>query len=184
MHKWSCKLCGLKQSLKAVLFKGSGKECRLHVQKLNESKGSNDQNRFTENITPCYSQSSGVTPSEALEAAKAASEINWSEFLESNDENKDVIDVKDLNDRSTEKLDEFSTTLQEKCIKAEDKTNENHRQSIELSETSEVPSTLDNSRAKRIQENVTNPVAKLRKIDTNIPTHTNWDQYLPDELSD
>ncbi|KAJ3646695.1 hypothetical protein Zmor_024271 [Zophobas morio] len=36
--KWSCKMCGEKQSLKKVYAKGTGKECRLLVQSLNEQR--------------------------------------------------------------------------------------------------------------------------------------------------
>lgn len=38
-RKWTCKLCGEKQSLKKVFGQGSGKECRDHVQKLNTKRG-------------------------------------------------------------------------------------------------------------------------------------------------
>jgi len=34
--KWRCKVCGEKQSYCKVYGQGNGKECRLHVQKLNE----------------------------------------------------------------------------------------------------------------------------------------------------
>lgn len=33
--KWSCKVCGEKQSYAKIYGQGSGKDCRLHVQKLN-----------------------------------------------------------------------------------------------------------------------------------------------------
>ncbi|PSN47731.1 hypothetical protein C0J52_04606 [Blattella germanica] len=35
-NKWDCKMCGEKQSLKKVYARGSGRDCRLHVQRLNE----------------------------------------------------------------------------------------------------------------------------------------------------
>ncbi|XP_032685651.1 MRN complex-interacting protein isoform X1 [Odontomachus brunneus] len=37
-RKWQCKLCGEKQSVKQIYFQGSGKDCRLHVQRLNSLK--------------------------------------------------------------------------------------------------------------------------------------------------
>ncbi|XP_028668814.1 MRN complex-interacting protein [Erpetoichthys calabaricus] len=37
--KWSCKLCGEKQSLQKVYGQGTGAECRQHVQKLNKIQG-------------------------------------------------------------------------------------------------------------------------------------------------
>ncbi|XP_023184148.1 MRN complex-interacting protein isoform X1 [Xiphophorus maculatus] len=37
--KWSCKLCGEKQSLLKEFGRGSGADCRRHVQKLNAMRG-------------------------------------------------------------------------------------------------------------------------------------------------
>ncbi|KAJ8282921.1 hypothetical protein COCON_G00054400 [Conger conger] len=37
--KWNCKMCGEKQSLVKVFGRGSGADCRLHVQKLNSLRG-------------------------------------------------------------------------------------------------------------------------------------------------
>ncbi|XP_035266784.1 MRN complex-interacting protein isoform X2 [Anguilla anguilla] len=37
--KWSCKMCGEKQSLVKVYGRGSGADCRRHVQKLNSLRG-------------------------------------------------------------------------------------------------------------------------------------------------
>ncbi|XP_043258949.1 MRN complex-interacting protein [Colletes gigas] len=36
--KWQCKICNVKQSFSRVYFQGSGKDCRIHVQKLNATK--------------------------------------------------------------------------------------------------------------------------------------------------
>ena len=38
-NRWSCKVCGDKQSLKQVFFKGTSKECRQRVQELNHRRG-------------------------------------------------------------------------------------------------------------------------------------------------
>ncbi|XP_051810181.1 MRN complex-interacting protein [Acanthochromis polyacanthus] len=38
-NKWSCKLCGEKQSLLKEYGRGSGADCRRHVQKLNAMRG-------------------------------------------------------------------------------------------------------------------------------------------------
>ncbi|ESO85983.1 hypothetical protein LOTGIDRAFT_69762, partial [Lottia gigantea] len=37
--KWSCKLCGEKQSVLRVYGRGSGADCRKHVQNLNTLRG-------------------------------------------------------------------------------------------------------------------------------------------------
>ncbi|XP_038142582.1 MRN complex-interacting protein isoform X2 [Cyprinodon tularosa] len=39
VKKWSCKLCGEKQSLLKEYGRGSGADCRRHVQKLNAMRG-------------------------------------------------------------------------------------------------------------------------------------------------
>ncbi|XP_041799832.1 MRN complex-interacting protein [Chelmon rostratus] len=38
-NRWTCKLCGEKQSLLKEFGRGSGADCRLHVQKLNAMRG-------------------------------------------------------------------------------------------------------------------------------------------------
>uniref|UniRef100_A0A672GK00 MRN complex-interacting protein N-terminal domain-containing protein n=1 Tax=Salarias fasciatus TaxID=181472 RepID=A0A672GK00_SALFA len=38
--RWTCKLCGEKQSLLKEFGRGSGADCRRHVQKLNAMRGS------------------------------------------------------------------------------------------------------------------------------------------------
>ncbi|XP_076025860.1 MRN complex-interacting protein [Genypterus blacodes] len=40
VKRWSCKLCGHKQSLLKEFGRGSGADCRRHVQKLNATRGS------------------------------------------------------------------------------------------------------------------------------------------------
>ncbi|KAK3087701.1 hypothetical protein FSP39_009358 [Pinctada imbricata] len=44
-NKWNCKLCGEKQSVKKVFGRGSGSDCRCHVQKLNTLRGEIDAER-------------------------------------------------------------------------------------------------------------------------------------------
>ncbi|CAK6980827.1 MRN complex-interacting protein isoform X1 [Scomber scombrus] len=39
VNRWSCKLCGEKQSLLKEFGRGSGADCRRHVQKLNAMRG-------------------------------------------------------------------------------------------------------------------------------------------------
>lgn len=120
-------MCGEKQSLKRVFFNGSGKECRLQVQKLNELKGSNDQNYFPENASSGVSQSSGIPSIDALEAPQTASQANWSDL---DDEYCD----EDFNGLSTE-----HTVVQELSKKEVDKT-ANHKHRIQLCERNDIPS--------------------------------------------
>uniref|UniRef100_A0A8C5IAX2 MRN complex-interacting protein N-terminal domain-containing protein n=1 Tax=Gouania willdenowi TaxID=441366 RepID=A0A8C5IAX2_GOUWI len=39
VNKWSCKMCGIKQSLLKEYGRGSGADCRRQVQKLNAMRG-------------------------------------------------------------------------------------------------------------------------------------------------
>ncbi|CAB3359225.1 Hypothetical predicted protein [Cloeon dipterum] len=41
-NKWQCKMCNEKQSLKQVFGRGTGQDCRLHVQKLNAQRLTNE----------------------------------------------------------------------------------------------------------------------------------------------
>ncbi|XP_048006332.1 MRN complex-interacting protein [Leguminivora glycinivorella] len=45
-NKWKCKLCNEKQSTKRFYGLGTGKECRLHVQKLNGIRGDIDARSY------------------------------------------------------------------------------------------------------------------------------------------
>ncbi|XP_060573601.1 uncharacterized protein LOC132731438 [Ruditapes philippinarum] len=50
--KWACKMCGEKQSLKKVYGRGTGVECRQHVQRLNTLRADLDQQ--TERVPSLY----------------------------------------------------------------------------------------------------------------------------------
>ncbi|KAM7000016.1 MRN complex-interacting protein [Tautogolabrus adspersus] len=39
VNRWTCKLCGKKQTLLKEFGRGSGADCRRHVQKLNAMRG-------------------------------------------------------------------------------------------------------------------------------------------------
>uniref|UniRef100_A0A8D9EN83 UPF0544 protein C5orf45 homolog n=1 Tax=Cacopsylla melanoneura TaxID=428564 RepID=A0A8D9EN83_9HEMI len=45
---WECKLCHEKQSLREVFGRGSGKDCRVHVQKLNALRATREGNNLTD----------------------------------------------------------------------------------------------------------------------------------------
>ncbi|XP_033640400.1 MRN complex-interacting protein-like isoform X2 [Asterias rubens] len=54
ISKWQCKMCGEKQSLKKVYGRGTGSDCRRHVQKLNMTAG---ESRDTPGGSGSYDQS-------------------------------------------------------------------------------------------------------------------------------
>ncbi|XP_063230310.1 uncharacterized protein LOC134535206 [Bacillus rossius redtenbacheri] len=54
-NKWQCKMCSEKQSVKQVYGRGSGKDCRVHVQKLNDLRRQKAEytSFSTENMERC-----------------------------------------------------------------------------------------------------------------------------------
>ncbi|KAM3926883.1 MRN complex-interacting protein [Leptodactylus fuscus] len=86
--KWSCKLCGEKQSVLKVYGKGSGADCRHHVQKLNllqgevahvatDAAGDNCENAISDDDGDETKQNF-VIPQET------ASLSRWNKYLEEN----------------------------------------------------------------------------------------------------
>ncbi|XP_067375102.1 MRN complex-interacting protein [Channa argus] len=72
--RWSCKLCGEKQSLLKEFGRGSGADCRRHVQKLNAMRGAiiEEQKHFTS------------SPWEQVEAGEETNDqvSRWSKYLD------------------------------------------------------------------------------------------------------
>ncbi|XP_018592828.2 MRN complex-interacting protein [Scleropages formosus] len=87
--KWSCKMCGEKQSLIKVYGQGSGADCRRHVQKLNALRGemvqaedylamTSRQETVTEEDRPAYDGDQQV---------QECKESCWNKYLYRTDEN-------------------------------------------------------------------------------------------------
>ncbi|XP_014477012.1 PREDICTED: UPF0544 protein C5orf45 homolog [Dinoponera quadriceps] len=83
-RKWQCKLCNKKQSIKQIHFQGSGKDCRLYVQRLNSLKANatsfsavaseQDDNNIYYNSSPNNSQMSDYSK---------IVENKWAKYLDS-----------------------------------------------------------------------------------------------------
>ncbi|KAM4035926.1 MRN complex-interacting protein [Anomaloglossus baeobatrachus] len=84
--KWSCKLCGEKQTLLKVYGQGSGADCRHHVQKLNRLQGQVEQAATStdgENHPNTVSNEHiGEESNESLEASQEAARSRWNKYLE------------------------------------------------------------------------------------------------------
>ncbi|KAK7484392.1 hypothetical protein BaRGS_00024397 [Batillaria attramentaria] len=87
--KWTCKMCGEKQSIIKVYGRGSGKDCRLHVQKLNQHRG--QQKELQESTVFVY-QNQHIPQTEASDCKDYDSPplenmqgSKWSTFLEAAD---------------------------------------------------------------------------------------------------
>ncbi|XP_067014344.2 uncharacterized protein [Anabrus simplex] len=98
-NKWDCKICGEKQSVKKVFGQGSGKDCRMHVQRLNALRMKNDSDRGERigsqesgsNLSP-YQQQNG---NKATNPSKT--ESKWAKYLSESSDNSESEDSGDEN---------------------------------------------------------------------------------------
>lgn len=87
-NKWECKLCGEKQSIKRHYELGTGKECRLHVQKLNGIRGEIDELNESIELTKNDEDDEELEDSsphiklQASDERKTSNESKWSNFIE------------------------------------------------------------------------------------------------------
>ncbi|XP_063784607.1 MRN complex-interacting protein isoform X2 [Pseudophryne corroboree] len=88
-QKWACKLCGEKQSLLKVYGRGSGADCRRHVQKLNLLQGEVGQAASCpdeRNVQNAISDSDNCDDTQGgMGASQEASAVSrWNKYLEEN----------------------------------------------------------------------------------------------------
>ncbi|XP_066267191.1 MRN complex-interacting protein-like isoform X2 [Branchiostoma lanceolatum] len=98
--KWNCKLCGAKQSVRKEYGRGTGADCRRHVQKLNMMRGTLDS-------APPACEDSEEEWQESTEDATAAQydytddglqHSKWEKFVASSDLKPDDKDPSDSED--------------------------------------------------------------------------------------
>lgn len=157
VNKWTCKLCGEKQSLKTVIFQGSGKECRLNVQKLNESRFSAERNQFAGEVD----EKSNV----AVNVGQR-NQTNWAEFLESDDEIDNMI-----LDGDDHYLSNVNSEVRTTC--SDDTRLEYQQKSKEMSEENITTPT-----------SIINHSKEFESLKAHTTTQSEWDQFLPGEPSD
>ncbi|XP_028329401.1 MRN complex-interacting protein [Gouania willdenowi] len=75
VNKWSCKMCGIKQSLLKEYGRGSGADCRRQVQKLNAMRGAK--------LEEC---NNGVQCEQTEEQVRPAQSSRWNKYLDSPEE--------------------------------------------------------------------------------------------------
>uniref|UniRef100_A0A1B6GUL4 MRN complex-interacting protein N-terminal domain-containing protein n=1 Tax=Cuerna arida TaxID=1464854 RepID=A0A1B6GUL4_9HEMI len=85
-NKWLCKVCGEKQTIKKVYGRGSGKDCRLHTQKLNALKGEKEQStveqEWEEVIEDIPENSQNKQTSSFLKGKPTSTRTSkWSEYV-------------------------------------------------------------------------------------------------------
>lgn len=91
--KWNCKLCGEKQSVIKEFGRGSGVDCRRHVQKVNARRGElleeQDQKAWSR-----WEEVDDMAEEEVVEKAQECCDQNaeeangsrWSKYLQTSDE--------------------------------------------------------------------------------------------------
>lgn len=97
--KWVCKVCSEKQSVTKVYAKGSGADCRKHVQTLNKMRGIADEKQRSELLNhPPQEYASTFDKSQALPTGSdlpehsvvmVATKSKWTSFIEPQDSEED-----------------------------------------------------------------------------------------------
>lgn len=98
-NKWNCKVCGTKQSVRQVYGKGSGADCRRHVQKLNALRGVHAVEQDTafsqppsENPEDMWKNILGEPVSSSSESSTSSKGNKWSKFLQDESEQQESTD--------------------------------------------------------------------------------------------
>lgn len=162
-----------------MFFKGSGKECRLNVQKLNELRGNNDQNyEFSNNDNDQLSDTVEGTPTESIQN-------EWDDFFESSDENNDSSCLEGVSESST-----LQNIFEGASFKDINPTKYNIQKNKRIDHSMSMSNDVINNKeidfshwTKEYDDPLTSHVEKKRKVDT-ASTESEWTQYLPDEYSD
>ncbi|XP_031365444.1 MRN complex-interacting protein [Apis laboriosa] len=83
--KWQCKICNFKQTFKQVYFKGSGKDCRVFVQKLNLMK-EHEVEKIAKSFDECNNINDNYTSTYPEQLKLKVTENKWAKYLDSTEE--------------------------------------------------------------------------------------------------
>ncbi|XP_007542873.2 MRN complex-interacting protein isoform X1 [Poecilia formosa] len=90
--KWSCKLCGEKQSLLKEFGRGSGADCRRHVQKLNAMRGAKMEEQEAHTWSLCEQEEEEEQQQPAGDQVRPAQVSRWSKYLDTPEEEKEGLE--------------------------------------------------------------------------------------------
>lgn len=89
-NKWECKLCGEKQSIKRHYGIGTGKECRLQVQKLNTVRGEVEEMDAIAKLNESSDEELlAEDKSSVLDKKQTNLKSKWSEFVDNTESSKE-----------------------------------------------------------------------------------------------
>ncbi|XP_041361638.1 MRN complex-interacting protein-like [Gigantopelta aegis] len=82
-NKWTCKMCGEKQSIKKVFGEGSGAECRQHVQEMNRLYGEQQSQQLHQCVAP-ETSSTGFDsqPRSTVQQQQIGNASRWSSYID------------------------------------------------------------------------------------------------------
>ncbi|XP_063737661.1 MRN complex-interacting protein isoform X2 [Eleginops maclovinus] len=94
VNKWTCKLCGEKQSLLKEFGRGSGADCRRHVQKLNAMRGAKMEGQEQHILSLWKQEEREEEPEEQPQVS------SWSNYLDKPEEEDVWMDWQQLHGNS------------------------------------------------------------------------------------
>ena len=81
-NKWTCKLCGNKQTLKQVFFEGDSKDCRERVKLLNGMRGQRDNETTEMNLIMSEKrQNQKYEEEEEVKQQQQPVQSKWAKYL-------------------------------------------------------------------------------------------------------
>ncbi|XP_071314455.1 MRN complex-interacting protein [Trachinotus anak] len=88
VNRWCCKVCGEKQSLLKEFGRGSGADCRRHVQKLNAMRGEviEKQEHDTWSLWEQVKADGEEEPEEGDDQVRQTQVSRWSKYLDASEE--------------------------------------------------------------------------------------------------
>lgn len=101
--KWQCKICNEKQGFRRIFFQGSGKDCRIQVQKLNAMKEYEGQtNSSFETVSNTYDSQQDDYSNQS---EPKVPENKWTKYMDTSDEallsTVQVLDYEQVNTETT-----------------------------------------------------------------------------------
>ncbi|XP_015731159.1 MRN complex-interacting protein isoform X2 [Coturnix japonica] len=93
-RKWSCSVCGQRQALHKLYGQGSGRDCRLHVQKLNLLQGDAEEAaarsaRYTEECENDNRNAAVLHENSLVQQGERTEISRWSKYLDKGSEDQE-----------------------------------------------------------------------------------------------
>nr|XP_057913726.1 MRN complex-interacting protein [Doryrhamphus excisus] len=126
VKKWTCKLCGEKQSLLKEFGRGSGADCRRHVQKMNAMRGAMLEESDTQSLWNQEDEAGNEERNDdQVRTQVGFTQVSrWSKYLDPPKEDDDVLTNIQRFDRKRRREDEGddSRTLEQTSFSQRDNT--------------------------------------------------------------